>query len=118
MAGQDVEFASEEHFYNIRYIMFGLLATSLLQSLDDRGESIVGSLEVLNVLELVIADAPIKVEAVAHGVGRFLGSVDQLFDELGIDAWLWCVVHDEKGEGAKKTARSPSPEHSCKQCQK
>lgn len=82
--------------------LFASRRASLLDSVEGSGESSVGSPEVLDVLELRIADAPVKVEAVAHGVCRFVGSVDELFDELGIDAWSWCVVHEERGEVLKR----------------
>ena len=61
-----------------------------------------GSPEVLDVLELRIADAPVKVEAVAHGVCRFLGSVDELVDERGINVWSCCVVDGGRGKGLKR----------------
>ncbi len=85
-----------------RLSLFASRRASLLDSVEGGGEPIVGSPEVLDVLALVIADAPVKVEAVAHGVCGFLGSVDQLFNELGIAAWSWCVVHEEKGKVLKR----------------
>ncbi len=77
-----------------RVSLFASKRARLLQSLDGGIEPVAGSSEACYILELVIADAPIEVEAVAHGVCRVLGGVDQLFDQLGIDSWSWCVVHD------------------------